>query len=527
MPGINGMNPELNTTAPIESPKPKGVDPNLEANGNTQQTQETNQPTSVFHQLDSNTNKAVEFDEAKSSIFNQMNTGAQTEVINIKEGSFSFKDLFEKATEKFKDVNYEATNEGVAKVDSEISAQVSQFNSDASALYEKYIQQRNVEAKVELSADKKSLEYKDASGNTFKTEKVTVEKSDDGNTIYRDSNGKMIYTENDSDHSTNTMIRDTNGNLLTATTRDNDGNITSTSTNTYNDKGQRTSRTYTSNGETLTSNYTYNQNGTLASEIVTNENGEVVEERKFDKNGDEISYKSTISSENGTTNINQTFNKGKLKTNSRDFSSNDGSVNGTYTEEYRSNGNLKRSTNNIEINNLDDYNKKYGTENGPATLDTHFSRISDYRRGGELKYETTSAIGTDGSMETTRTKYRGSGTRKWTQSGIRNPDSNITAFRENFDVDNDVKSGSVTFRDNNGKKLDKNKLIVFDNDKNKVPQGYTAVKGYQNHYSNAKGEIFTFVEGDNGKPKPVRDHSSMARLHEARLKRELEKSEQA
>lgn len=524
MPGINGMNPDLNTTAPIENTKPKGVNPDLETEGSTQQTQGTEQPTSVFHQLDSNTNKSVEYNEAKSSIFNQMNAGAQTEVINIKEGSFSFKTLFEKATEAFKDVNYEATNEGVAKVDSEISAQISQFNSDASALYEKHMQQRNTEAKGELSADKTSLEYKDAKGITFKTEKVTVEKSNDGNTIYRDSNGKMIYTENDSDHSTNTIIRDTNGNVLTSTSRDDAGNITSTSTNTYNDKGQRTSRTYTTNGETLTSKYTYNQNGTLASEIVTNSKGEVIETTIYDKKGELKSSELKINSDTGSTTINQTFHKGKLKTNNKSVSLNDNSATGTYSETYRNNGKLKERTQNVDIKNLDTFNAKYGSENEPATLNTNFSNVSKFRRSGTLKYETTSTIGTDNTSGTTETKFRGSGiTKKWIKSGVRNPDSSITAFKENFNMDNNVKSGSVTFRDNTGKKLDKNKLIVFDNNKTKVPQGYTAVKGYQNHYSNAKGEIFTFVEGENGKPKAVRDRTSMARLHEARLKRELEK----
>lgn len=525
MPGIHGMNPELNTTAPIESSKPKGINPDLEANGNTQQTQETNQPTSVFHQLDGNTNKAVEYNEAKSSIFNQMNTGAQTEVINIKEGSFSFKTLFEKATEKFKDVNYEATNEGVAKVDSEISAQISQFNSDASALYEKHIQQRNAEAKGELSADKTSLEYKDAKGITFKTEKVTVEKSNDGDTIYRDSNGKMIYTENDSDHSTNTMIRDTNGNLLTTTSRDNAGNITSTATNTYNDKGQKTSRTYTANGETHTTTYTYNKNGTLASEVVTNSKGEVIETTIYDKKGELKSSEFKIDSDTSSTTINQTFHKGNLKTNTQNVTLNDGSAHGTTTSEFRNNGKLKSHTESVRINNLEDYNSHFSNPE-LKTTDTLHTTQSTYRRNGSLKYENSTTWNND-SSEVSRTKFRGDGiTRKWSNTQIKEFNTNTT-IKEKFNMDNDVKSGSVTTRDNNGKKLDKNKLIVFDNDKNKVPQGYTAVKGYQNHYSNAKGEIFTFVEGDNGKPKPVRDHSSMARLHEARLKRELEKSEQA
>lgn len=500
MPGPGGINPTLSPN-PTQAPLSKGVDPNL-----VEGKEQTQQPNSVFHALDNSpqdgvVNKA----EAKDTIFSQIQTGTHTETLNVSSGSFSFKSLFETAAQKFQDIQYETTQEGVKSVDTQITSQVQKFNTDAAALYNQYVQQRNNEAKGELSDDKKTLEYKDAAGQTFRSEKVDIKTTDEG-TFYKDSNGKTLYFE-DAEGSQTTSMYNSDGKITSSSTRNDKGEVTDSATYTYNDKGQRTSRTYTSNGQTLTSEYTYNNNGTIASEIVKDADGNVLETTKFDKNGKEVSYNASINDGTSTTDIKQEFNKkGNLTTSTHDVSMNDNSASSKSTETFRNNGNLKTRFTQYNTNDPNALNKTYNTQ-------------SSYRRGGELKYETVETKGNDGTSTTSKTKFRGSGeTRNWNKTEVHNGRTNTT-FKTNFNMDNEISGAKVTEKNKNT--TNKGKIITFDNDKNKAPQGYTAVKGFENHYSNSKGEVFVFVEGDNGKPKPIRDHSSTARLHEARLKREL------
>lgn len=250
------MSPEFNTSTPSEVKQPKEVNPDLYNEGSSK-SQGAEQPTSVFHQLDSNTNQTIEFGEAKNSIFAQMNAGTQTEVINIKSGQYSFNSLFKQNAENsFQEINYSTTKEGVAQVDAQITKQVQNLNQKISGMYEYFMQRREQEAEQTKETKDGITYFKDATGKTFRTEEA-------------DSKTNNTYNEN--------------GQLVSTQTLDNSGNVTFSSKNTYNNNGQRTSRTYTSNGETLTSKYTYNQNGTLASEIVTNSDGKVIEEQNLTK----------------------------------------------------------------------------------------------------------------------------------------------------------------------------------------------------------------------------------------------------
>ena len=504
MSGPGGINPAI-VSSPQNTPTwAKGVNPEV---------LEEKQEVSIFHRLDSNKDNTIDKNESHDTIFSKMQTGANTETINISSGSgITFKSLYEAAMQKFQDIQYESNYDsakGVNSVENKLASQANQFNMDAGKAYTQALQQRNNEAKGELSADKSTLEYKDAAGETFRTENVTVE-TKDGTTFYKNSAGKTIYYESD-DGSQNTSMYNSDGNLISSSTRDSGGNVTDSASYTYNEQGQRTSRTYTSQGQTFTSEFTYNPNGTMASEIVKDADGNVVETTLYDKNGQEVSYDAVISDETSTTHIEQEFNKkGNLKSSTHSVSMNDGSASSISTETFRKNGTLK--TRDTYFNTTD-----------PNALNTSFNTHSTFRRGGELKYETIQTRGNDGTATTSKTKFRGDGeTRKWTQTGVYNGDGTTTAFRENFNIDDEIRSGKTTIRDKNGKVIDKNKLIVFDNNNYKVPQGYTAVKGFDNHYSNSKGEVFVFVKGDNNKPTPVRDHSTTARMHEARLKREIE-----
>lgn len=512
MPGINGMDPSLMPSQTETIKAPKGADPSLYEG--VQKGGQTEQPTSIFHSLDNQPQDGkVDYNEAKNSIFSHINSAGREATINVSSGSHSFKSMFTSLAEKFQGVQYETTEAGVKTVDEQISSAARDFNAQVTQMYDQYVQQRNSEATPELSADKTSLEYKDAAGITFRTEKVTVDTTSEGLTMYRDSNGKMIYAEDTENNSTTTTVRDNNGNVLTSTTRDAEGNVTQSSSNTYNESGQQTSRTYTSNGETFTAEYTYHENGQRATETVKDANGNVVEQVKYDEKGNETSLE--IKTDEVTINQTTTYNKkGDVKSFTRTDSTNDGQAASTTQENYDKKGNLRQRQTSFATN---DENAEY----------TRYNTNTEYRKNGTVKKENTTATSRDGEQISVTNKFKKDGSNRFTRIGATGADG--TNFEEKgkdwrIKAENSSAKPSVEQTKQTEETQETQEPKPFDF-KGKTPSGYTQIKGYPDHYYDGNGRVYTFTANEEGKPIAKRELSAHARMYEARFKLAKENAE--
>lgn len=410
MPDIGGMSPEFRAQTHNE------IDRIGKENG-TQEAHEERQPepVSIFNALDTDQNKSVNLAEAKSKVMQGMQAGSNNGVLNVSNGSFSFKSLFETAMQKFNNISYEATEQGAAGVDAQIDSQVTSFNQSAEQLYNQYLEQRTNEAKSTSQIEDGKLVYRDAAGQIFETLDLSTAEL-----------AKYGYDEN--------------GNLLSADHMNTNGETVYETDYTYNDKNQLTSQTVTTNGNTATTSYQYNDAGQVTKESTVDTNGGTYEvNTNYDKKGRRTSEEISMSFGGTRTTLTTNYDK-KGRIRETENTTTDATGTSTKTETYRKDGSRSTVRENASITDA----------NTGTTTTTSFS--TDYRRNGTVdeKSETRTETNTDGSSisSTISTDYRRNGNKGEETSSvtITNPDGSksssttVTDFRRNGSVDDETKT---------------------------------------------------------------------------------------